>query len=718
MLAPPAPLRAMERARAVIAVKGTLLSCGLMLLALGCEPSPSRSDGPASIADESTPAPTAFQPSDSARAANFGDTPVFNGCSGILAGDRTIRVHWQAAQVAAGSASLDPTRPRYRIYTSPTARVHSFDSPAMTTPPGATSAILRGLPNGTPVYVVVRAVGASGAEDSNKNEWCATPNPVRYVRAGNSTPVRDGSTPERAFATLHEAARGAIASDGVNLYVAKGEFSERVFLFDGMSIFGGFDENFSVEDWTTSGAMTRVVAESESDLLVVAPGERPCGAYRLILDGASLGGRGVVADECELELGDVVVSKFKRKGILLRTELDPRSRLRATIHDTAVYENEGEGLAVEGLADVTLIDSDISRNQQEGVEIKPLTATSDDKGRIKVERCRIEENGDVGIDVKVAPLANDEFTGGIIRITVRDSIISRNADHGLSIDVPDGLDAECEIKIENNTIVANQRAGAQIACDATANFVASHNIVGGNGADGGILITGRSRTTVYWVHHSRFEGNAGAGIRARRKPAVLVRQCEFRENLQGAVASEGGWVDLVGCWITRNGSALTASRLAYSVIGPAEPEPSVAKVEGLSLCIDSEDLSDKGHPNERDEDGTRADAGAEGGRLARPLGAGKHRDSPDVAYLFAVTPLPGETVASGGSIRLSFCRTVDPWPVVTVRSNGRDEHALSVTDGRQIEWTAPSANPFAIEVLPSTSHGDGMQPWSLTLPYP
>ncbi|MGE3163968.1 MAG: right-handed parallel beta-helix repeat-containing protein [Planctomycetota bacterium] len=646
----------------------------------------------------------------------------FGGCSGVLAGEDFVHVRWRPAR-ALGHPANPPGAPafRYRVYTSSERRSHDFSRPTLETAPGEVEARLGGLRRGEPLYVIVRAVNAAGVEDPNKQEWCATPNAVRYVVAGNASERRDGLTPTTAFASLKEATRSTIASNGVNIYLSADVITERVFLFDGMYLYGGFDREFSVARWIAGEQTSTIRAESDADLVAVAPGERPCGLHRLDLDGAEQGGRGVVADACEIELGAVTVRGFKRKGILLRTELEDSSRLRATLHETRSEQNAGEGLSIEGLADVLLIDCTFARNGQEGIEVDPLTATADDKGRLKVERCRVVDNGDIGIDVKAAPLAAEPIQG-IIRVTVRDTVVSGNADHGLSIDVPEEVAAKYEIYIENNDFRGNQRAGVQLALDTHGEARIGYNVFDENGADGGLIVSGRSRDTIYWVHHNALAHNKGAGIRARRQPQILVRQCEIRDNLGAAIEAEGGWIDVIGCWIEANGRALNPTRLSYSVVAPEETiATATTTLGGVARASGDSALRDAGDPRERDADGTRADAGVGGGLLARPPGAGHHcEELVAVAYLSRVEPPLGSPLPANGLVRLQFCEALGSPPAIAFPAASPAVPPRAASGGGKLwEATLAAADDAAtcqVTVEPTVG-SNPVQPWALSLEF-
>ena len=105
--------------------------------------------------------------------------PRFGGITDLVAGDGMVRIGW-------APASDDETpaeQIEYLIFISPDSIPIDLDSPDFIAE-GATNLTVEGLPNGEMLRVLVRALDTSGEVDSNRNEWVATPNPIRHVRSG------------------------------------------------------------------------------------------------------------------------------------------------------------------------------------------------------------------------------------------------------------------------------------------------------------------------------------------------------------------------------------------------------------------------------------------------------------------------------------------------------------------------------------------------------
>ena len=99
---------------------------------------------------------------------NDGTPPVFGGVTGLT------DAMTSGALIASWAAAADPATPiSYEVFRSTTSGGQNFTSPATTTT--ATSALLTGMANNVPYYIVVRARDAGGVSDTNVVELSATP---------------------------------------------------------------------------------------------------------------------------------------------------------------------------------------------------------------------------------------------------------------------------------------------------------------------------------------------------------------------------------------------------------------------------------------------------------------------------------------------------------------------------------------------------------------
>lgn len=98
--------------------------------------------------------------------------PQFAGINSTSpASDVAVQVTWEPAE--------DTTTPAsdivYRVYVATKSGNQNFAKPSVTSPPGASSALVGNLEPDTDYYFVVRAVNAAGLEDQNEVELVGTP---------------------------------------------------------------------------------------------------------------------------------------------------------------------------------------------------------------------------------------------------------------------------------------------------------------------------------------------------------------------------------------------------------------------------------------------------------------------------------------------------------------------------------------------------------------
>jgi Flp pilus assembly protein TadG len=106
------------------------------------------------------------------------EPPSFDGVESAIAVSATeLELSWSPAS--------DDTTPAedivYNVYVATASGAQDFSSPALTTPGGATRAVLGGLSSGATYFVVVRAEDLSGNEDDNEVEVSETTAEVSFA---------------------------------------------------------------------------------------------------------------------------------------------------------------------------------------------------------------------------------------------------------------------------------------------------------------------------------------------------------------------------------------------------------------------------------------------------------------------------------------------------------------------------------------------------------
>jgi hypothetical protein len=117
--------------------------------------------------------------------------PVFAGVKKATgSGAHDVTVEWDAATDNGSAAS----EIHYEVFATTTQGGEVFTTPSATTQPGALTAKVSGLPEATPVFVVVRAVDASGNRETNKKEVATAP-------LDKTPPIFGGATGASALGT-------------------------------------------------------------------------------------------------------------------------------------------------------------------------------------------------------------------------------------------------------------------------------------------------------------------------------------------------------------------------------------------------------------------------------------------------------------------------------------------------------------------------------------
>jgi len=147
--------------------------------------------------------------------------PVFDGVKTVVADSwNQVSLTWQAA--------VDDQTPQsgivYRIYQAMSPGGENFTTPTYVSPAGATTYTITGLSGGTTYYYVVRAVDASGNEDTNTVEVSVTtPLAALYVDVNKGSDITGDGSQANPFRTVTKAMSAVLP--GWTVYVEAGSYN-------------------------------------------------------------------------------------------------------------------------------------------------------------------------------------------------------------------------------------------------------------------------------------------------------------------------------------------------------------------------------------------------------------------------------------------------------------------------------------------------------------
>lgn len=460
--------------------------------------------------------------------------PLFMGIQQLLPGDGEIIIRWESG-VDDHSTSENL---RYQIFTAPKSGKQDFDAqPQFVTEPGVNFYRITDLKNGQVIHAVVRCVDESGKSDTNENEWAAVPNPVRYVNESVSA-SGTGLQPPSAFKTIDEAIGAAIGMPGVNIYVCEGNYAERFLLFDGMSIFGGFSDDFTTLP-DPKKHKTRLLGEPNKDTIILPPGETLVAIDGFSFEGSGTARRAIMADDCVIRISNCEIRNFADKGIQIETDDDDGGEASGSILNCRVSENRGDGLRIEGFVDLSIRESHFLNNAQSGISAPALSTRSGGKTRLDLRRNQIAGNGDIGLNIRISsPKKVDSNDPPRVRIGLRGIDCHTNGDHGVSLDIRYSDDdfIDMRTRIESSSIRDNLRSGVHLDVDALGDYSIQGCEILSNRGEAGVFITGDSDRPLVRVIDSKLFLQSGNGIRLDGIGMLEVQRCSFGGNKAPAVS--------------------------------------------------------------------------------------------------------------------------------------------------------------------------------------
>ena len=451
--------------------------------------------------------------------------PRFLGLNHLVAGDKELMLTWDPA--------IDDVSPEsaisYQVFLSERSGKQQFDAPPqLIVPAGSQSCRLTGLENGVTLHVVVRAVDASGKADSNEAEWAATPNPVLFVDASVNESA-DGETPLSALKSIDEAIGAAIGLAGVNVYIAEGEYQEQILLFDGMSLYGGFQSGFEAFPDPVI-RQTRLQGTSGKDTLILPPGNHLTVIDGLTFTGENSARRAIVADDCVLQISHCQISGFADKGIQIETDTDDGGEASGSLLFCDVRNNRGDGLRIEGFVDLVLRECRFTGNGQSGISSPSLQPRHGEKTRLDLNRVLVADNGDIGINIRISePDAGDPEDPPRVRLGLFGVESSGNDDHGMGFDLrySEDQNVDMRIRIEYCLLSDNRKSGVYLDADAIGDYSISHSHFEGNRGDSALKLSGDATGAIIHVRDCLFPAGQGYSLLYRGSGLVNVMESEL-----------------------------------------------------------------------------------------------------------------------------------------------------------------------------------------------
>ena len=529
--------------------------------------------------------------------------PLFMGIQQLLPGDGEIIIQWESGvDDHTSSENL-----RYQVFTSTKSGKQDFSAqPQFVTEPGVNFCRVTDLNNGQVIHAVVRCVDELGKVDTNENEWAAVPNPVRYVNDSVSD-SGTGLQPPSAFKTIDEAIGAAIGMPGVNIYVCEGSYAERFLLFDGMSIFGGFSDDFTTLP-DPKKHKTRLLGEPHKDTIILPPGESLVAIDGFSFEGSGTARRAIMADDCVIRISNCEIRNFADKGIQIETDDDDGGEASGSILSCRVSENRGDGLRIEGFVDLSIRESLFLNNAQSGISAPSLSTRSGGKTRLDLQRNQISGNGDIGLNIRITGQKKvDSNDPPRVRIGLRGIDCHANGDHGISLDIryTDENLIDMRTRIESSSIRDNLRSGVHLDVDALGDYSIQGCEILSNRGEAGVFITGDSARPLVRVIDSKLFLQSGNGIRLDGIGMLEVQRCAFGGNKAPAVSLKDNSPSkglLTDCTILTGPVSENLTIHDSGLTAPADLGPvaikisSTEKVSNTERRITSEDGSSQQFP--------------------------------------------------------------------------------------------------------------------------
>lgn len=481
----------------------------LLALAMGCDSRFATNDLFSAGDEDDTPGDPG---GGGEKTIEVGPRPRFGGLESAVAESGALHLSW-------GPASDDEDAPediRFRVFVSESRRSQDFSSPALETEPGAREARLEGLTDGAPLFLVVRAVDGDGNLDANPIELLATPGRVVYVDAAAEGPTHDGASPDTAYLTINEGVFDAFFGGGGNVWIAAGDYAETLQIPGGVALYGGFGSEFD----PGQRELSRIDGSAANDgiFTLVDPKDDPVVVDGLHFDGAGRAPFGILAADATLFLSRCRVQSTVSDGVQADGDAAQGRVMRLVMAHCRVEEAGSQGIDLQGAMDTDILDCDVLRCSNEGIQAEDLTVAPDGFSSIRIERCRVLSNVTDGIDIhfnEIDPLIGRTSLRGRELAAIHHNVIAGNLQQGLKLDIDYDPDDEIDgiAIVGYNEITGNGRGGVLFDGDASSLLVFHHNFISRNLEQGVFLSSDLGIANAFASNNVVF-ANQGTGFLA------------------------------------------------------------------------------------------------------------------------------------------------------------------------------------------------------------
>ncbi len=559
------------KSRFFLSLSQALLLLGLVLLPGGCGSSGGGGRPPAAPAGDPEFQPGGTDPSE-----------TFAGCREALPLDGGVLLSWEPVTEVVVKGKIKTRVPRkgieYWVYLS-TLPFQFEESRPYAKVKDQTNLEIRGLKNGLVYWVTVRAGDSSGFLDKDRVALSFVPAPVRYVRPGNQAPSRDGSTPEKAFASVREALPRVPLP--CTLFVGEGTIPGGLLLPGGVALAGGFDSSLDPAKRNPAEHVTKIEGGPSSGPLLGVRGPAHTLVTGVMLNGENRVALGFQAGPGRIALRNVSVVGCSGTGISLAGRAATESRVEGDLSFLRILGNNGAGVAVSGLTGLRFQECLIRRNGNEGLLARGLEVNPEGRLLFSLEGCRVEANRAGGVEMGLVrgPAGPAGAGPGKSLARLRRCLVRDNMQEGVRAVADLGVDPPVEgaVQILFSSFIDNGGSGILVQSSPQAMFLVSGNRVSANRGVAGITV-GSGTGGIVRVSNNAVFGNTHDGIRvnAGLEPRlVMVHNNDSAANGGMGLLVEGEDTASLSNTLVWNRRDAQAPWLAYSLRGSGTGGPGV-----------------------------------------------------------------------------------------------------------------------------------------------